>query len=185
MHCFLNVWILCWGNPWYLKCWLPLVECKSLKYQSFWDKDNPELSNFYTALTLKCLSALIFVFTSQLDINPPFSRLRHILIYFKEVVGKILLDFCVRACTSWFKSVSSCIGLHSRVLDKYTFPLKHCNYIIRKLQFHTVYTFSQPFNDNLFRKIAQDRIKHKWHRAILGEMKLANDSQSVIYSRKR
>ena len=76
-------------------------------------------------------------------------------------------------------SVSSCISLHGRVLDKYTLPLKHCNYIIRKLQFHTVYTFSQPFNDNLVRKIAQDRIKHKWHRAILGEMKLANDSQSV------
>ena len=43
------------------------------------------------------------------------------------------------------------------------------------MQFHTVYTFNQPFNDNLVHKIAQDRIKHKWHSAILGEMKLAND----------
>ena len=51
---------------------------------------------------------------------------------------------------------------------------------------HTVYTSNQPFNENVFRKIEQNRITQKRNSAILREMKFANDcAKCYFFAQKR
>ena len=50
----------------------------------------------------------------------------------------------------------------------------------------TVFTFNQPLGENMFRKIAQNRIMQKWNSAVLRKMKICektkcNESENVCY----
>ena len=46
---------------------------------------------------------------------------------------------------------------------------------------YTVYTFKQPFNKNMLRKIAQNRITQKQNIAILCEIKIANNCAKCYF----
>ena len=76
-----------------------------------WIQFKVEPTIFETSLNLKFCNALAFCFTSPIhkylfcsSSNIHFKEATSCLIAIKlkEIIGKILLDFCVRACTSWF-----------------------------------------------------------------------------------
>ena len=50
---------------------------------------------------------------------------------------------------------------------------------------YTVNTFNQPFNENIFRKIVQNRIKQKWNSAILPKIKFANNWAKCYFFAQR
>jgi len=159
------------------------------KGYAHWDIDNPELSNFYTASTFKCLNALAFGSTSHI-INTFFLFTFSIYIFYihflytfekyyvsvsslssKWVVGKILLDFFVRACTSWFAVCHHSSGCRVE-LPNMKSPRSMCT---------VQYTFNLPFNQKIFPIIAQNRITKKRN----SEMKFANMiAQNAIFSLK-
>ena len=133
---------------------------KISKGYAHWDIDNPELSNVYTASTLKCFNASAFGFTSQLIITFFFIYIFYIHFLYtfekyyvsvsslssKRVAGKILLDFFVRACKTWFAVCHHSSG---------------CKIVLPNMKSHrslrTVYTFNLPFNEKIFPIIAQNR----------------------------